>query len=209
MKILIISDIHGNLPALETCLKCLKNIDLVISLGDVVNFGPWSNECVDLLDSLKNTITIFGNHEKNFIAGKSESKSIIENAFFKKTYPDFKRLDIIKKYEEKVNLFNFEIVHSIKNDYIFRDTDILIDKNIILGHSHQMYVREINKFLLVNPGSVGLNRKNFNVMNYIIWHKDKNKFESFNKEISPNKYLSEIKKLEYPQICIDYIKSKI
>ncbi len=209
MKILLISDIHGNLPSLELCLKINVDVDLVISLGDVINFGPWNNECVDILDSIDNSIKISGNHEKNFISGKSESKSIIENAFFSQTYPAFERFKEIKSYDEKVNLFDYYLSHTIDNKYIFQDTEISLTKNTIIGHSHQMFIREINQFSLINPGSLGLNRKNFNYMNYIIWHKDKNKFESFNKEISPNKYLSQIKKLEYPQICIDYIKSKI
>lgn len=209
MKILIVSDIHGNLPALEYCLKIEKNIDLLISLGDVVNYGPWSNECVDLLETIDNTIKISGNHERNFLLGKSESSSIIENLFFKTTYPYFNRFGHIKNYVKKQQFNNFELIHTLEDKYIFNDTKISLNKNVILGHSHQMFIRNINNFYLINPGSLGLNRKNFNVLNYILWYKDLNKFETNCRNISPKKYLSKIKEMDYPKICVEYIKSKI
>jgi len=53
VKVLVISDVHGNLPALERVLDNNNDVDLVISLGDVVNYGPWSNECVQLLQAHK------------------------------------------------------------------------------------------------------------------------------------------------------------
>ena len=63
MKIGILSDIHGNLIALEEILKNEKQFDQFIILGDVVNYGPWSNECVQLIETLNNTVKIIGNHE--------------------------------------------------------------------------------------------------------------------------------------------------
>ena len=50
MFIYILSDIHGNLPALEIVLKKIKNYSKIIFLGDIVNYGPWSNECVQIID---------------------------------------------------------------------------------------------------------------------------------------------------------------
>ena len=48
----IISDVHGNLPALQKALDDCKYVDAIINLGDVVNYGPWGNECVDLLKNI-------------------------------------------------------------------------------------------------------------------------------------------------------------
>ena len=82
MQILIISDVHGNLPALEYVLKSEPNSDLVISLGDVVNYGPWSNECVELLETLPNKILLKGNHEEAFINGAYPGENPIAKSFF-------------------------------------------------------------------------------------------------------------------------------
>ena len=50
-RIAIISDIHGNLEAMEAVLNDIKkqDIDEVICLGDSISIGPNSKECVDLL----------------------------------------------------------------------------------------------------------------------------------------------------------------
>ncbi len=40
MRIAVLSDIHGNLPALEAVLAALKPYDAVWQLGDVVGYGP-------------------------------------------------------------------------------------------------------------------------------------------------------------------------
>lgn len=71
MKVIVVSDIHGNLPALEKLFKKETDWDLCISLGDVVNYGPWGNECVDFLEGLSKKILLKGNHEEYFIKGAS------------------------------------------------------------------------------------------------------------------------------------------
>ncbi len=51
MKIAIISDIHGNLEALNATLKDIKNrqVDKIICLGDIVTKGVHQKECLNLI----------------------------------------------------------------------------------------------------------------------------------------------------------------
>ena len=70
MKILIYSDVHGNLPAFEKMIKAEKDCEQFICLGDLVNYAPWSNACVDLALSLPNAVLIMGNHEEAFLNHK-------------------------------------------------------------------------------------------------------------------------------------------
>jgi predicted phosphodiesterase len=54
MRYALISDIHGNLPALEAVLAAIDatpNIGATYHLGDLVGYGPWPNETVALLHS--------------------------------------------------------------------------------------------------------------------------------------------------------------
>lgn len=65
MKTAIISDIHGNLIALEAFFTVteLLGVDRTVCLGDVVGYNPWPNECVELIK--KHGIpTIMGNHDR-------------------------------------------------------------------------------------------------------------------------------------------------
>lgn len=65
MKILIISDVHANLVALETVLKATQDIEFddIWSLGDVVGYGPKPCECVDLVREIAPNVSIIGNHD--------------------------------------------------------------------------------------------------------------------------------------------------
>lgn len=63
MRILVISDIHANLAALEAVLADAGNVDAAWCLGDLVGYGPDPNECVQRIRSLPNLICLVGNHD--------------------------------------------------------------------------------------------------------------------------------------------------
>ncbi|HEX9653856.1 MAG TPA: metallophosphoesterase family protein, partial [bacterium] len=64
MKYAIISDIHGNLEALESVLAVIDNmkVDSLLCLGDIVGYGPNPNECVDLIKQ-RAAVSLAGNHD--------------------------------------------------------------------------------------------------------------------------------------------------
>ena len=63
MRILLLSDIHANLEALESCLAAAPSFDSVVNLGDVVGYGASPNEVVDRSRSL-GKMFVRGNHDK-------------------------------------------------------------------------------------------------------------------------------------------------
>ncbi len=63
MRVLVLSDIHGNLAALETVLNAAEDqYDTVWCLGDVVGYGPRPNECVALIREIA-SVCVLGNHD--------------------------------------------------------------------------------------------------------------------------------------------------
>ncbi len=64
MRIAIISDIHGNLEALNAVLTHIDQdkIDEIICLGDIVGYGPDPNECMRLARE-RCRIIVMGNHD--------------------------------------------------------------------------------------------------------------------------------------------------
>ncbi len=209
MRILIISDIHGNLPALEYVLKHEKDADMVISLGDVVNYGPWSNDCVDILDALDNKILIGGNHEEAFLSGTFPRIHPVAKAFFDFCYPSFNRQFKINEYLNNYSYMGFEFVHTLNNSYIFPDTEIDLHHNTFIGHSHRPFLRTINTYRLINVGSVGQNRTNANELNYAIWNIETNSIDVITKQFSANALLNEMRARGYPAMCTNYIQSKL
>ncbi|MBX3003193.1 MAG: metallophosphoesterase family protein [Anaerolineales bacterium] len=63
MRILVLSDIHANLTALQAVLAHAGAVDAVWCLGDVVGYGPDPNECIDCLAALPNLVCLQGNHD--------------------------------------------------------------------------------------------------------------------------------------------------
>ncbi|MCJ7696703.1 MAG: metallophosphatase family protein [Anaerolineaceae bacterium] len=63
MRVLIISDIHSNIVALEAVLYECQDIDKVWCLGDIVGYGPNPNECIECLQGISDLTCIMGNHD--------------------------------------------------------------------------------------------------------------------------------------------------
>jgi predicted phosphodiesterase len=65
MRYLIISDIHGNLAALDAVLAHvdMETIDQIWCLGDVVGYGPCPNECIARLQEFPDHYCVAGNHD--------------------------------------------------------------------------------------------------------------------------------------------------
>ena len=66
MKYAIISDIHGNFPAMQAVLKDVKEqgISSFIFAGDYCISGPWPDECIDAIRAIPEKFIIRGNEEK-------------------------------------------------------------------------------------------------------------------------------------------------
>jgi len=58
MKILVMSDVHGNLEALRAVLDKVSDANEVIFLGDFVDYGPSPNEVIDTLKNVTSKVLI-------------------------------------------------------------------------------------------------------------------------------------------------------
>jgi diadenosine tetraphosphatase ApaH/serine/threonine PP2A family protein phosphatase len=63
MSVLIVSDVHANLVALEAVLEEAGDIDEIWNLGDIVGYGPKPRECIDRIVGLNPAASLIGNHD--------------------------------------------------------------------------------------------------------------------------------------------------
>ena len=71
MRVLVISDVHANLTALEEVMRDAERLewlgqqgfDTVWSLGDIVGYGPHPNECIQRLREFDGHLRVAGNHD--------------------------------------------------------------------------------------------------------------------------------------------------
>ena len=208
MKIVVFGDVRGNLPALELMVDDAKKVDQYICLGDVVNYGPWSNECVQYIAELGNCIKIKGNHEDYFIDGKCDAKHFLIQEFFSFCYDNFEQQSLINNYKTEFKMGEYLFRHTIENRYIYHDSIINLENNYFIGHSHQQFKIKSNGYVLYNPGSVGQNRQFINEINYMIYDT-----KSYNVDFRSLLYdvdivIKQMSKMDYPEICLDYYRNK-
>lgn len=208
MKTLIFSDVHGNLPAFEKMLKTEADCEEFICLGDLVNYAPWSNECVDLAASLPNATLLIGNHEEAFINGLYPGENSLVQQFFFQNFDDFIQFDAIKKYIKDCRIGKYVCQHTIFDKYIYPDTEIILDNNYIIGHSHHQFKYENNNFTLYNSGSVGQNRKFINLINYLVYDNSNGLIEMKKLIYDIDLVINEMKIKKFPEECINYYSQK-
>jgi predicted phosphodiesterase len=211
MRYLVFGDVHGNLPALEKMLAHENgNFDHLISHGDVVNYGPWSNECVALLKT-ENCICLQGNHEEYFINGTYPGRNLVAKSFFDFCFPKFESKNTIAGYSLFYDVPEYRVIHSIKGEYFFPDTDFssfTFDRNYIFGHSHYQFHKKVNNYNLYNTGSVGQNRKYINQICYLVLDTENKTILLKTLEYNVDILIDQMRMDKYPQICLDYYSQK-
>ena len=78
----IISDIHGNLEALESVLKDIetRQVDRIFCLGDIIGYGPNPRECIDLCRDFD--LCLLGNHDNGALFDPDGFSRGAEQAIF-------------------------------------------------------------------------------------------------------------------------------
>src|ERR1700719_1812203 len=149
MRYLILSDIHGNLTALEAALQAAEGKwDKVICLGDIVGYGPDPNEVIDRIRAL-NAVTIRGNHDKagSGIADADDFNPVARSAaLWTRDQLRPENRDYLEKLPTGPLLIDgFTIVHGAARDedeYVFAPAqalDSLLDAPspvTFFGHTH-------------------------------------------------------------------------
>jgi putative phosphoesterase len=174
MKLLVISDVHGNFDALKA-LSDRESYDKMVFLGDAVDYGPEPGQVLDFLKS-NSDVNIMGNHDNAVLTGSSCNCS-----FDMLELSDYTRENITMKLLSKSDMefmktfhINYELdvgngkaylVHASpynnldgylfanEAEKVFRDKQFF-DKYryIMVGHTHFMMIYR-NK--IINPGSAG------------------------------------------------------
>lgn len=114
MKILVISDIHANLTALEAVLQSAGAVDAVWCLGDLVGYGPDPNECVQRVRSLPHLTCVKGNHDVAVVNAKNIEKFNDEaekSIHFTREKLSPENLAFLKKLREKVITQTMTLTH--------------------------------------------------------------------------------------------------
>jgi putative phosphoesterase len=178
----VITDIHGNLPALQASLRSIDaiGIDQIFCGGDLVGYGPHPNEVCGLIEAC-GIPTIYGNYD--YAIGRelddcgcayvtqhdrelgqlSVAWTLAHTDQHAKDFMRALPFDLRFELGEK----RVRLVHGSPrkvNEYLFEDKPARLYERLavsaecdvlVFGHTHKPWVHEYGGVLFVNCGSVG------------------------------------------------------
>lgn len=180
MKILLLSDIHANFPALKAVADSLNmdDFDAIVNCGDSTVYGPFPNETLSWLQQY-HTLSILGNTDKKVLKllkgkafkkpGNPEKRIMYtwtadnlsrKSADYLQSLP--KSLHIVLENDTPAALFHGS--PAAHHEFLFQNTpdsrflelaEGISSKIVITGHSHTPYYKFLGGVHFINPGSVG------------------------------------------------------
>jgi predicted phosphodiesterase len=165
----LISDIHGNYPALISVLEKLDNLGVkdVVCLGDTAGYYPMVNECISELRR-RGIRSVMGNHDWYLAGGKCIRSRVVTTCIeYQKTIITDENLRWLQSLPLELKIDNLRIVHGGWSDPIDEYLDPKPDyfQNLeglffASGHSHVPQIFIDGNKTWCNPGSVGQPRDN-------------------------------------------------
>ena len=179
MRIAILADVHGNLPALESVVSELVPFhpNRILVAGDLVG-GPQTNECIYLLRDLGATM-ILGNSDINllrhiqhaapeawythpqFVLRRWNAKNLSDENFqFLSKCPEqrvisFREADAIRLVHGSPRSPDEGIYPALDPRLLEQALNGIAEPVLVCGHTHEPWIRPVGKKLAVNPGAVG------------------------------------------------------
>ena len=181
-RIAVITDIHGNLPALEASLEAIDEIgvDETFCGGDLVGYGPHPNEVCALIQA-RGIRTIYGNYDYAIARDLDDCGCAYvtqhdrelgqQSVTWTLEHTDQAAKDFMRALpfdlHFPVGAQDVHLVHGSPrkvNEYLFEDKPARLyerlaaaetDQALAFGHTHKPWIHSYGEVLFVNCGSVG------------------------------------------------------
>jgi len=237
MKKILISDIHGNLEALNTALEYIDKMDnekQIICLGDIVGYGPNPVECMEKVLSVTDKICL-GNHDYAVLNEEMDHKIVWharEAIVWTREILDDEMRERIKDFKIQIEDGDILYVHAspdnpmkwqyIHNDDTAKSSIAEMECSLcFVGHSHipGIYADyELHKEgrktslskegkAIVNIGSVGQPRDGSPMLSFAVFDDVGWNIEIIRLEYDYKKTMSKIEKAGLPSFLAERLMS--
>ena len=176
MRVLVISDIHANTPALEAVLNDAGEADMILHAGDIVDYNPYPREALEAVKRLK-VLSVMGNHDRDVALGAAygyNPYAAMSLAWTSRVLSSSEKrylLNLPEKVYMNLDGVRVFLCHGSPrepvDEYVFpshpeeelrawlRETGA---KVMVLGHTHIPFIKRFKEGVVLNPGSVGQSR---------------------------------------------------
>jgi predicted phosphodiesterase len=180
MRVLVLSDIHGNIDALRALERQwdggVAGFDRVVCLGDLVDYGPDPGAVVDWVRS-RATDVVRGNHDHAMATGDPcgsaaayleasvATRNALRGSLTAEQMAFLGGLPLSASLAEP----RWRLVHAAPSSPLYKylppespdevwvpSLGALAGQPVLVGHTHIAFVRPVNGGLVVNPGSIGM-----------------------------------------------------
>jgi len=209
MEIGVISDVHGNIVALDAVLEDMPDVDKLVCAGDVVGYNPWPGECLDTIRDADVT-TIEGNHDRAVVTGQYPGFNDMAAAgveYAREQLTD-EQIEWLAALPTERTLFDgrVKLVHGHPDDPDHYtqpsefSPDLLDDEDVlIMGHTHVQHHEIYDDGIVLNPGSVGQPRDSDHRAAYSIVDPDEWTVEQRRVEYDTSAVIHEVVEAGLPQ----------
>jgi len=213
MKLVIISDLHGNYEALRSLPE---KYDELWVLGDLVNYRPEPGAVVDFVKT-NGTVIVRGNHDHSIgydvdprCAARYQKMAELTCRYtasvLKKEQKEFLR-QLPLNLQLKRDDTSFYLCHAKPSDPLYgycpeqfdqwvNELDQVKTGVLLVGHTHTPFVRQIGNRVVVNPGSLGQPKTGKPDACYAIWEDSSFQLKSFSYPVDQT--VSRLKALAFP-----------
>ncbi len=198
MRIVVFSDVHGNVPALRTLLQHIREeqVDDIYCLGDIFTPYPGSKEVWDLLQA-SGVKCVLGNNEAALLAYHDKTQNYgLDEVRFRPfllnaeeilpflaelrriptnrtvAFTDSLRIHLCHYSPDEV----FRGLHSTFDFTIDRYIQNLLEPIVLTGHLHKFEAKDVHGKIVYCVGSAGLPLKGSHQLEYIIGEEVDGKF---------------------------------
>lgn len=216
MKLVIISDIHGNLDALRALPE---NFDELWVLGDLVNYGPQPREVVEDVVA-RASLVVQGNHDhtvghdddSRWSARYRQMSEISRRhtaAVISGEQKAYLRDLPVHAYAEREGVV-FQLTHGTPSDPHYgkcapddwlRELEAVEGDVLLVGHSHVPFLGRFGAKTVVNPGSIGQPRAGSPEASYAVWEDGEFSLRSFTYPIEET--VRRLEELGFPPVVED------
>lgn len=175
MKLLVLSDIHANWPALQAIRE---EADAVVCLGDIVSYGPFPRECMAWVRE-RAAHVVRGNHDTALAYGRDPQVAGFKRELARATLEHHRRIlspedrawlrelptEIGFRFDDYAfhaihaspadHLFSYRLTPDLGDDELKKEVEGVRADVLLVGHTHLPMSRGAWTKVILNPGSVG------------------------------------------------------